>query len=154
MAHILVATDGSQQSLEAARYLRGLVNPASVERITVVAVIRPLAAVPFVSDFEEDHPPRQEPDEVVPSFKQAAEEATLKVAAELRDLTPNLETQVLIGSPAEEIVRAAEALGVSLIVTGSRGMGAVGSVLMGSVSHRVLHYAHCPVLVVRPFSVQ
>ena len=53
MTHVLVATDGSEQSLKAARYLRELFH-ASLEKITVIAVVRPLAAVPFASDFGEE----------------------------------------------------------------------------------------------------
>ncbi len=69
---------------------------------------------------------------------------------EVRDLGSRHDTLVLVGSPADEIVRAARELGADLIVVGSYGVGAVRSVLLGSVSQRILHYAHCPVLVVRP----
>ena len=148
--HVLVATDGSRQSLDAVRYFRALANPATVERATVIAVLRPLAAVPFATDFGHEYEPQEEGDSVGVSFQQAARAATERIAEELRELTPNVDTVVASGSPADEIVRSAQELGVDLIVTGSRGAGVVGSVILGSVSHRVMHYAHCPVLVVRP----
>jgi len=46
------------------------------------------------------------------------------------------------------IVDVAEELEAKLIVTGTRGMGGVKSLLLGSTSDRVLHHAHRPVLVV------
>jgi nucleotide-binding universal stress UspA family protein len=59
------------------------------------------------------------------------------------------DTHLRSGDPDKEILRAAEALGVGLIVIGSRGLGAVSRALMGSVSDSVVRHAHCPVLVVR-----
>lgn len=46
------------------------------------------------------------------------------------------------------IVDVAEELDAALIVTGSRGLGAVKSFLVGSVSDRVMHQAGRPVLIV------
>ena len=59
------------------------------------------------------------------------------------------ETHLRSGDPDKEILRAAEALGVGLIVIGSRGLGAISRALMGSVSDSVVKHAHCPVFVVR-----
>src|SRR5918997_2875666 len=59
------------------------------------------------------------------------------------------ETHFRSGEPDKEILRKAEALGVGLIVIGSRGLGAISRALLGSVSDSVVKHAHCPVLVVR-----
>lgn len=53
------------------------------------------------------------------------------------------------GRPAETITDLAQDLGAGLIVVGSRGLGPVGRLVMGSVSEGVLDLATCPVLVVR-----
>jgi len=59
------------------------------------------------------------------------------------------ETHFRSGDPDKEILRTAEALGVGLIVIGSRGLGAISRALIGSVSDSVVKHAHCPVLVLR-----
>ncbi|OGR39854.1 MAG: hypothetical protein A2051_06650 [Desulfovibrionales bacterium GWA2_65_9] len=53
------------------------------------------------------------------------------------------------GRAAQVIVDEAKEGGFDLIVMGSRGLSEVAGVLMGSVAHRVLCSAHCPVLVTR-----
>lgn len=53
------------------------------------------------------------------------------------------------GRPADVITSEAERLGVGAIVLGSRGSSDIGSLILGSVSHRVLHEAQCSVIVVR-----
>ena len=54
-----------------------------------------------------------------------------------------------LGHPARTIVRVAEEEQCDLIVVGSRGLSGISSLLMGSVSERVAHLAHCSVLIVR-----
>ena len=54
-----------------------------------------------------------------------------------------------VGYPSDVIVRIADEEKFDLIVMGSRGMSAIKSFLLGSVSDRVVHHAHCPVLIVR-----
>ena len=149
MTHVLIATDGSEQSLKAARYLRGLLNPASLDRISVIAVVRPLAAVPFASDFGEEDEAAQQRDPTGLSFRAAAQSAVSRVGEVFSDTAAQVQTYVRSGAPAEEVVRAANDLEVDLIVISGRGKGAVEAVLLGSVAYRVLHHAPCPVLVTR-----
>jgi nucleotide-binding universal stress UspA family protein len=61
-----------------------------------------------------------------------------------------VETHLRSGEPDKEILRAAESLGVGLIVMGSRGLGTISRMLIGSISDSVVRHAHCPVLVMRP----
>ncbi|MFC4061771.1 universal stress protein [Planomonospora corallina] len=51
------------------------------------------------------------------------------------------------GHPVEALTEVSG--GTDLVVVGSHGRGAVGAVLLGSVSRGVLHHARCPVAVVR-----
>ncbi|MGO4910137.1 universal stress protein [Pseudorhodobacter sp. W20_MBD10_FR17] len=61
----------------------------------------------------------------------------------------NIKTSVRTGDYAEEIVIAARESKVDMIVIGSRGLGVLKSTVLGSVSQKVLHHAHCSVLTVR-----
>ena len=60
-----------------------------------------------------------------------------------------IQAHLKFGMPDRMIVELAEELGAGLIVMGSRGLGGVRRVLLGSISDSVVRHAHCPVLVVR-----
>jgi nucleotide-binding universal stress UspA family protein len=53
------------------------------------------------------------------------------------------------GDPAATILRLAKGLDVDMIVLGSRGLGDVKGLLMGSVSHKVAHLAECTCVAVK-----
>ena len=55
----------------------------------------------------------------------------------------------LEGDPAEVICRTATQEGIDLVIIGTRGRGLFSELLLGSVSHKVLQHAPCPVLVIR-----
>lgn len=71
------------------------------------------------------------------------------VARELGDGGLTVTTEVTEGDPAEVIVRRAAELGVDLVAMGTHGRSALGRGFMGSVAHRVVQHAPCPVLTVR-----
>lgn len=56
---------------------------------------------------------------------------------------------VLVGDVAHEIVQYAEQHGCDGIVMGTRGMGAVGNLLMGSVATKVVHLTKLPVTLIK-----
>ena len=51
--------------------------------------------------------------------------------------------------PGEAIVNYAEQMKSTMVVMGTRGLGAVKRTILGSVSDYVVHHAHCPVIVCR-----
>lgn len=92
---------------------------------------------------------------VLMSAGEGIEEA---VTAELRQTAdrmraehPDLKitTAVLEGDPASALAAEAERVGAALLAIGTRGRGGFRGMMLGSVSHGVLHAAKCPVAIVR-----
>ena len=146
--HVIVATDGSPQSLAAARHLKSFADPQKITTISVVAVIRPLASVAFADEISEAEPPG--PVEGAGSFREAAQGAVDAMAAVFDDRGPRIDRQIRSGSPAAEIIKAAKQYDAGLVVVAAEGRGISDAILVGSTAQRVQHYAPCPVLVVRP----
>jgi nucleotide-binding universal stress UspA family protein len=90
----------------------------------------------------------------VATFETTADATALVDAAigELQsaDVQVSGETRAgLSGEAAKAIVDEARRFEADLIVMGTRGLSDFQALLVGSVAHKVIHYAHCPVLVVR-----
>jgi nucleotide-binding universal stress UspA family protein len=140
--HVIVATDGSRQSLAAAKHLKSFADPTKVTAVSVVAVVRPLASVAFADDISEGA--------FDGSFRDAAQSAVDAVAAVFDGWGPKVNKRIRSGSAANEIIKAARQYDAGLVVVAAGGRGLSDSVLVGSTAQRVQHYAPCPVLVVRP----
>jgi nucleotide-binding universal stress UspA family protein len=144
--HVVVATDGSAASLAAASQFQRIADGREVTEVTVVAVVSPYAAVPFANEL----PGRRDTGPTELSFQQEAEAAAATVAAVFDGWGPRIHTQVRSGSPAAEIIRAAEDVDAGLISLASGGRGLTATILLGTTAARVQHSAPCPVLICRP----
>jgi nucleotide-binding universal stress UspA family protein len=144
--HVIVATDGSQASLAGARQFKWIADSREVTDVTIIAVVSPYAAVPFANELG----PQRRPGQTELSFTEDARLAVDTVAAEFRSWGPTIHTQIRSGSPAQELIRAAEDLDADLIAMASGSRGLSRTILLGSTASRVQHSAPCPVLVCRP----
>lgn len=128
---VLVALDGSERA-EA-----GIPVAAALARQFESSIV--VAHIDERTIAKGDMPPVH-PDEA---------EVLAKVKRNAEDLGATVETDsVVLGGPALKIAEIAERVGADVIVVGSRGESGLKAVLLGSVAHRLLHVAPCPVLVV------
>lgn len=80
------------------------------------------------------------------------DENMLKVAfgkVEAQGFGSKTTTKLLIGDPADMILRESVEGSFDLIVIGSRGLGSVKEFILGSVSYKVVSHSKIPVLVVK-----
>ncbi|MDQ5810734.1 MAG: universal stress protein [Actinomycetota bacterium] len=140
---ILLATDGSEDAALAARAAADLSDRARA-RLHVVHVWQGLR-------------PAILPAAAIDQYSRAYQEWEREARVLLDEQTERLRSaggtvagaHLRKGRPAEEIVALAEELGAGLVVLGSRGLGLVKRLVVGSVAEGVVSLAPCPVLVVR-----
>ena len=135
---IVLATDGSTHSERALEYARDL----ALRDDSLVIVVHAFAAIPgYLGDRTKS--------EVAARHVMVGREIAEQALAALEDAGVDVESAVLQGPPAEAILRVVGARGADLIVMGSRGHGELTSLLLGSVSHRVLAHSRVPVMIVK-----
>ncbi|HAS88548.1 MAG TPA: universal stress protein [Desulfovibrio sp.] len=91
-----------------------------------------------------------------PNFQKAIDDATResyaileKKTALLKDKRVNYDEKIIGGSIAKSIKTVAETEACDLIIIGSKGKSDLEGLVVGSVTHKVLHIAECPVLVIK-----
>jgi nucleotide-binding universal stress UspA family protein len=132
---ILLAYDGFEHSKHALEEAAKL-GSEDASTVTVVGVIPPTARG-TKSGGHSGLPPHAEDD--------------MKIAHDfLRERGIEAETQIRHGDPAEELIREATEGRYDVAVVGSRGLGRLSALLLGSVSRKLVGGMPCPVVVAGP----
>jgi len=142
---ILVAIDGSEGASAAARVAMEIAKSTGSEVHVAYAIgeerYRPHLGPEMWEGWQE-------------GFEHAKRSARSWVEEQANGMrgegTKTVESHLLLGRPDAAIVWLAEELGAGLLVVGSRGLGGIRRVLIGSVSDSVVRHAHCSVMVIRP----
>lgn len=137
---ILVPVDGSENSFRALD--QGLfIAKATGSSLTAMHVIENPPTVYVES--------QKLLNEIMSKYRSEASKVLdkCKQVAEKRGVT--IETVMAEGDVASNITGYAKNEGFDLVVIGSRGLGRFKEMVLGSVSHKVLHHAKCSVLIVK-----
>ncbi len=146
-AKILVATDGSEDAELATRAAISLAQDTDAELCVV-----------HVGEFHHVYTPATPgpppPSETQEEIKRAAQGLLNEQVEQIKQAGGDVaEAYLLVGKPAEEILRMSEEITAGLIVIGNQGSGGKFSrmkrFVMGSTSEKVARYARCSVMVVR-----
>jgi nucleotide-binding universal stress UspA family protein len=136
---ILVPVDGSPNSHKGLKFAIDLAKRYGASITLIHVVERPLygympEAYVAVEDLDQ--------------IKKNSEKLLQEKKAEVVKEGLKVEYMITEGNPGKEILKTSE--GYDLIVMGSRGLGLVKSLFLGSVSSEILHQATKPVLIIRP----
>lgn len=137
---ILVPVDGSQNALRAVRYALGLAGALGA-RIRLFYVF-PVSSVEIIGMAGMSR------DDIEHAAQAAAQRVFDKLHAEIGETDVKLVDETSIGDPAEEIIRCTEDDHELLVILGRRGLSRIQSLLLGSVSEKVVRHAHSPVTVI------
>lgn len=136
--HILLASDGSENAVRAAKEA---VMIASCNEESIIEVV-------YVVDFD-----KAKSDVLHSNSSEALEierrKKNSKVLQYLNDTKIRYKTTILRGNPGPEIVKYANEQKVDLVVIGSRGLNGLQEMMLGSVSHKVMKRVNCPALIVK-----
>ena len=137
---VMVAVDSSEYSQHVAEVASRLFQRKDARVLIVSVVERPSG-------------PGNEPG-LEPEVMKAEQDEYVALHARLSKeffavLDPAAQSLIVEGAPAKVICERASALGVDVIVIGTRGRGKLTSAILGSVSEDVIHNAPAPVVVVK-----
>jgi len=141
MKHPLVPIDGSEDALRALAHAIGELRGQAGSRLHLLNVQTP-PIHPWPGKLVA-------PDVIDEELRRAGEAIVVAAARPAAAAGVACTREVRIGHPAAEIADCARELGCDAIVMGTRGLGRVANLVLGSVAHKVVHLAEVPVTLVR-----
>ncbi|MBX3441447.1 MAG: universal stress protein [Planctomyces sp.] len=142
-SRILVPVDFSDNSMDALRQACDLGRRFDAE-IHVVHVLEPWAPAAAVDQFVPDR------DKELVAREKARINEALEALPPAEWGPQPVKRELVVGMAAPEVVKYAEQQGIELIVLGTHGRTGLARWFMGSVAEKVVRFAPCAVLVVRP----
>ena len=136
---LLLAVDGSEHALHAARMAADLARTMDSTELRIVVSYE--AIPPYLGEPNLQY--------AIDARMKDAKSVLDKAVQEVGKIPGEVHTEVLEGPPADAIIEVANTRGSDLIVMGSRGLGRLAGLLLGSTSQKVVSHAPCPVLIVR-----
>jgi nucleotide-binding universal stress UspA family protein len=136
LRRILVGYDGSIDSERALETALAL-GKCTESELLVLSVVRPPEPAPLR---------RANPLE---GASKQLERTLTRLRRRMQRKGIEIETQVVLGHPAEEILRTAREVQVDLIVVGQQGISRHKELTLGSIAQHVLSHAPCPVTVTK-----
>jgi nucleotide-binding universal stress UspA family protein len=142
--HVLIATDGSQRSIAAAKRASELLRVA--DHVTLLSVVTEVPG-DDAGGFEGSVYTPEEQDRLWRAEMAEAGDELSHTASALT--SAKIDKRIEVGDVANTVCHVAGELGVDVIVVGSHGRTGLERLFLGSVSEHVVRHAPCPVLVVR-----
>ncbi|MFC0523421.1 universal stress protein [Pontibacillus salicampi] len=136
---ILLAADGSDHARKSAEHAAYL---ATMETDSVVTVVYVVDAASSKHDVLAEGTSST-------YLNELRHERIRPVEGILEEKGVSFDYKILKGEPGPELIRYANEEAYDVIVMGSRGLNALQEMVLGSVSHKVSHGAHCPVMIVK-----
>ncbi|MFY9328460.1 MAG: universal stress protein [Georgfuchsia sp.] len=140
MRNVLLAVDGSEYSDRAVHFVVEFVKQHGTIEIHV-ANVEPAPVEWQTHGLEEKT--------VEAHLKSVARHAMKSAQEILRSAEIPFHTHFSEGDVARALVQLADKLGCDAIVMGTRGLGAVSNIALGSVTSKLLHLTHLPVVCVK-----
>ena len=145
--HALIATDGSEVSIEAARKGCALLNPTKVTLLTVADTS--VAEDSGAGGFEGDLLSPAEAEQARSAILDEGDDELAATIAAIQVDPAIVERKLVEGASGQMIIHVAGETDADVIVVGSHGKGWLKRVVIGSISEYVLRHSTIPVLVVR-----